>query len=124
MDGQQDAPLASEPPTAADIAAKIVESVPKNAESQNVTKEYDATALNGHEEKVTGNIEVPPKKDDVEMEDLTPKVTKTEAIVPIAGADAPKYVSMQLNKEQRAMFQAGMPIQAVHNAAVVPTTLE
>ena len=91
MDGQQDAPLASEPPSAADIAAKIVESVPKNAESQNVTKEYDAATANGHEEKVEV---APPKKDDVEMEDLTPKVTKTEAIVPIAGADAPKYVSM------------------------------
>ena len=31
------------------------------------------------------------------------------------GATAP-YVSMQLNKEQRAMFQAGMPFQAVRNA--------
>ena len=30
-------------------------------------------------------------------------------------ATAP-YVSMQLNKEQRAMFQAGMPFQAVRNA--------
>ena len=74
---------------------------------------------------ITATPETKPQAPASTMESKSPVAADTKP-----GNTAPPYVSMQLTKEQRAMFQAGMSIQAVRNAKAVtspstaPTTGE